>query len=455
MSTPPTTRSGTAVPVSGPGTPVDGAGTSQDTSSQWRRHQLTDHAPRQDSEQSIDWSQSLLPANTEPRARTTWPITLLGSLVAGIAVLALLVGWFTGWSEFTVAGAAAAVLIAVSALFLIGRSSYAVTIDLHDARVVAGIRAGGAIVVRNNGSRRLLPVRLELPVGPAVAAFRVPSLAPQAVHEELFIIPTARRAVIEVGPCLSVRGDPLGLVRRQVRWTVVDKLYVHPRTMALHGASTGSMKDLEGSPTNELSSNDVSFHALREYAPGDDRRYVHWKTSARTWATSQKLMVRQFEETRRTHLAVALSMDPQEYLSLDEFEVGISIAASLGVQAFREERPVTVLGGRTTLMATSARRMLDSFSGLVPQAGAGVITAGREAGTAVPNASVGVLVTGSVPDAAQIRRAASGFAAGVRVIGVRVGSGTGVRVGTIGGVDIATIGRLEDLAPALRRMRAA
>lgn len=428
-----------------------------ETGSVWRRHQLTDHGSKPAepfAEHSLDWSQILQAGSAPARTRATPPVTALGVVVIVIAVAALGIGWLTGWSEFTVAGVAAAVLVAVSAIFLVGRSSYAVSIDLHDARVVAGVRATGAIVVRNNGSRRLLPVRLELPVGPTTSSFRVPSLAPNAVHEELFVIPTARRAVIDVGPALSVRGDPVGLVRRQVRWTTVDQLFVHPRTTPLHGASTGSVKDLEGSPTTELSSNDVSFHALREYAPGDDRRYVHWKTSARTWMQNQKLMVRQFEETRRTHLAVALSVDPQEYLSLEQFEVAVGMAASLGVQAFREERPVTLYGGRSALLATSARRMLDAVAGLLPEPGSGVLTAGRAAGTAVPNASVGVLITGSVPDAAQIRRAATGFAAGVRVIGIRVGTGRGIKLGAIGGVDIATVGALDDLPTALRRMRA-
>ena len=36
--------------------------------------------------------------------------------------------------------------------------------------------------------------------------------------------------------------------------------------------STGFIRDLEGNPTKDLTTSDVSFHALREYVPGDDVR---------------------------------------------------------------------------------------------------------------------------------------------------------------------------------------
>ncbi len=383
--------------------------------------------------------------------RLAGPVTALGAVAILAAVLLAVLAVLTGWQEFAVAAMVLALTLAVSALFLIGRSSYAVTVQLQNARVVAGQRAGGAMTTRNTGQRRLLGSRIELPVGGSLASFRIPTLAPGAEHEDLFVIPTTRRAVITVGPAVSVRGDALGLLRRQVRWTIPQALYVHPRTMRLHGASTGVMRDLEGQPTRDLSSNDVSFHALRGYVPGDDRRYVHWRTSARTG----KLMVRQFEETRRTHLAVALAADPAEYETTDEFELAVSAAASLGAQAFREERPVSVCVGPATLVGGTGRQLLDAFAGVATAEGAGIVTAGRAAAAAVPNASVAVLVCGPKPDAPTIRRAGSGFGIGIRVVCVRVEDGAPAGMSSIGGIDVATVGSLEDLPRALHRMRAA
>ena len=318
--------------------------------------------------------------------RIAAPVTGLGGAAIGVAIGCAAVALVTGWAEFAVAALTLGVALAVSALFLIGRSSYAVTLGLHTRRVVAGAQATCALPTVNTGSRRLLPSRIEVPVGASLASFRIPGLAPHADTEDLFVIPTRARSVVTVGPAISVRGDALGLLRRQVRWTAAHQLFVHPRTVVLAGASTGMLRDLEGQPTRDLSSNDVSFHALRPYVPGDDRRYVHWRTSARTGV----LMVRQFEETRRTHMALALSADPADYATADEFELAVSAAASLGVQAIREERPVTVCVGARTVPAVSAQRLLDSFSGVRTSDDAGLLRAGLAA-AAVMGAAFGTL----------------------------------------------------------------
>ena len=71
---------------------------------------------------------------------------------------------------------------------------------------------------------------------------------------------------------------------------------MHPLLVSLAGASSGLLRDLEGQATRDLSDSDLSFHALRDYVAGDDRRYIHWRTTARRGS----LMVKQFEDTRRT-----------------------------------------------------------------------------------------------------------------------------------------------------------
>ena len=69
--------------------------------------------------------------------------------------------------------------------------------------------------------------------GPVGGALRAAGLTPGNAHEELFVVPTSRRGVIQVGPATTVQGDPLGLMRRTLTWTERTELFVHPRTVAL------------------------------------------------------------------------------------------------------------------------------------------------------------------------------------------------------------------------------
>ena len=72
-------------------------------------------------------------------------------------------------------------------------------------------------------------------------------------------------------------------------------------------ARLGVIRDQEGTPSDEISMSDLAFHALREYVPGDELRHVHWRSSAK----ANKLQIRQYHDTRRSHLTVVLDDDRQ------------------------------------------------------------------------------------------------------------------------------------------------
>ena len=226
---------------------------------------------------------------------------------------------------------------------------------------------------------------------------------------------------------------------------------MHPKTVALAGSAAGFIRDLEGMPTTDLSSADVSFHALRDYVPGDDRRHIHWKTTART----NKLMVRQFEETRRAHLAISLSINTDEYASDEEFELAISAAASIGRQAIREQRDLDVLTQKGPLRCETGRNMLDDMTRIVgaPQRKTAVDLARTLADT-VPNASVVFLVVGSNITPTQLRSASASVPLGVRSLAVRLQLGAAPARANIGDLTVLTLGDLSDLAIVLRKAAA-
>ncbi len=356
-------------------------------------------------------------------------------------------GWLEGWTLATTAG----LLLITAVGFVLGRSAYAVRLDLGQQRVVVGTRATGELIVRNAGSRAMLPARVELPVGLGLATFRLPRLARDAEHEEMFVVPTRRRGLIVIGPVSSVRGDPLGLLRRQVRWTDPMDLYVHPQTISLDGASAGFLRDIEGLPTQDLSSNDIAFHALRDYVAGDDRRSIHWRTTARTG----RLVVRQFEETRRSHLVVGLSTCSDDYADPDELELAVSVAGSIGLQAVREEKQLSVLTSRGRLRAATAIRFLDGLSLVeADDKDAGLATVGRAIGAEVPDASAVMLVAGTTAGADTLLAASVRLPVSALSVAIRCAPGEQVSRKVLGGLVVLTIGALDQLPQIMRRVAA-
>jgi uncharacterized protein (DUF58 family) len=361
--------------------------------------------------------------------------------------------WWAGlalvWIELLVVAIVATVALLAAVVLVRGAFRYTVRLDLGQRRVVVGDRAVGTLEVSNASQRALLPAVMELPVGAGVASFPVPRLRPGASHEEIFTIPTHRRSVIRLGPVRSVRADPLGLLRREVVWTEPEELFVHPRTKSLSGSSTGFLRDLEGRVTQDISNSDVSFHALRDYVPGDDRRHIHWKTTARTG----QLMVRQFEETRRSHLAVVLSTRTEDYAHPDEFELAVSSCGSLGLQAIREDRGLTVLVNDGSLRGDNHVRLLDDLARIETRSRrTGLVDLARVAGASVTDASVVALVVGSAVSPTELRAASARLPQDVRVVAIQCVPGAKVSRHRIAELVVLTIGELGDLPLALRRL---
>lgn len=376
----------------------------------------------------------------------------------GVLATAVLAGWWglrLAWLELWVLALVGAICLIIAVAATLGRSSYRVRVDLASHRVVVGTRAAGRVAVSNTGSRPLRPARLELPVGQGLASFALPRLRGGASHEELLVIPTARRGIVVVGPALSVRDDPLRLLRREVRWSDPQDLFVHPVTVPLEGSSAGFLRDIEGVATRDLSSNDVSFHALREYTQGDDRRAVHWRTTARTG----RLMVRQFEETRRSHLVVALSVRAADYADEEEFELAVSAAASLALQAVRAGREVTVLTQAGTLPTRTAQRLLDAMSGVTLLTGDGhgadgedVGALARTAAAAVPGASALAVVAGAAVAPVAWHRTSTHVPLGARGFAIACDLGAAATRRALGPFAVLGLGELRDLPRVLLRL---
>ncbi|MFB4319808.1 DUF58 domain-containing protein [Actinomadura sp. 21ATH] len=188
-----------------------------------------------------------------------------------------------------------------------------------NARVRAGesvtviVAAGGAGMGRVTAAERVTAAAgtFVLPLGPARAEMR-------------YELTAERRGALEVGPLSLVRTDPLGLARavRPAQDETV-RLLVHPRhhELALLPAAGAGGRDTSAAATRAT---EGAFAGLREHAPGDDVRQIHWRTSARRG----RLMVREHADSARPGVTVLVDdrLGPAELDDLAEAAASIVLS---------------------------------------------------------------------------------------------------------------------------------
>ncbi|NLF07375.1 MAG: DUF58 domain-containing protein, partial [Pirellulaceae bacterium] len=108
----------------------------------------------------------------------------------------------------------------------------------------------------------------------------------------------------------------------------------------------------------------IEFRQHRQYAPGDDLRYVDWKV----WAKQDRFYVKQFEED--TNLRCALLCDVSASMrygrgALNKYEYACTIAASLAYLQLRQQDAVGCVAfdesERMVIPLRSKRNHLDSI----------------------------------------------------------------------------------------------
>ena len=326
-------------------------------------------------------------------------VTALGRAMALAALVCALAFVPTGWRELL-----AGVLLGVGMLLLgllmsLGNLSCSAETSLDQGHLEVGGQAELVLILTNPGNRSTRRGRIGLTLGQAAVMAPLPALAPGQSHQIRLKLEARSRGVIDLGPVTMEAGDPLGLIRRRRILTGARKLYIHPRTVALPPLEAGLERDLEGDPGPGIVDDDLEFHALRPYAPGDDMKRVHWLSTARAGT----LMVRQYEPTLRTRTELILDGQVASYRNADEFELAVEIYASLGCQCLLDGRRLQALAPEpddsdahgTTLPTEDPRSFLDACSAIHPRQG-GYDSLDRT--DASERTSLTILVTGSMGD---------------------------------------------------------
>ena len=290
-------------------------------------------------------------------ARWLGALTPVGWAVIAAMLAGTVAAFAFGWLEGFIVAVMGLVALVVAVASVASPSPLSVSLRMKNDRIVAGQVAVGRVRVVNESGRRSGSTLVEVTIGRGSGEFLVPPISGNGTWNESFSVMTKRRGVINVGPARTVRMDGLGLLRRVRSWDDPILVHVHPPTVRFSFDATGMQMDVEGVASEKLTSSDVSFHALRDYEPGDDRRAVHWPSTARFG----RLIVRQFEETHRSHHMVLLDTRVDAW-DRRSFETAVSVAASLALAGSGEARTVSMHTADEWIPTGSPMAMLDALS---------------------------------------------------------------------------------------------
>ncbi|MDT3442476.1 MULTISPECIES: DUF58 domain-containing protein [unclassified Pseudofrankia] len=251
-------------------------------------------------------------------------ITRSGLLVAALAVALGVAGFVLRYPEFVVMSAAATLALVVACAWLFVAPDVVISREIRPAGVVEGEPASGVLTVTNVSGRRCPPLRAAERVAGTSIGIALPSLAAGAGTQRGYAIPTGRRGVFEVGPLVVGHSDPLRLIQLSRELPGRSTLRVRPRVLAVAPLPTGGSFELDGPAAREAPLGGVAFHSMREYVRGDDRRLIHWRSSAR----AAKLMVRQNVVPNEMTMMVVLDTSAAPYTD-DFFEDAVRVASSL------------------------------------------------------------------------------------------------------------------------------
>ena len=314
------------------------------------------------------------------------PVTAGGWALLCAAAVLWVGAALSGFEQLAVLAAGCLVALLCAVVVVSWRPNVAVSRTFQPPAVTVGQPAVALLSVANR-SRWPSPAitvvdRVARPDGePAEIPLAVRSVPGGGTGLVRYQLPTGRRARLVLGPLRVVRSDPLGLLRGRQDHGSADVLWVRPRTLPLSALPASVVVDLEGPVSETAPTGSVTFASLREYVPGDDRRLIHWRSSARLGT----LVVRHHVDTNEPRATVVLDNRAGPWADDDSFEAGVEVAASVAhaltgnghhveLRTVREPPGWALSVGATTVpdrLAAIERIPFEDPSGLLDAVGAG------------------------------------------------------------------------------------
>jgi uncharacterized protein (DUF58 family) len=170
----------------------------------------------------------------------------------------------------------------------------------------------------------------------------------------------ADRGTVNCRPLVATSSVPFGLAQKRLEFESQDQVVVYPAVGQVNlprlrrWLMQSSRPDERMHRSRRRLAQDVEFHGLRSFRPGDSPRWIHWRTSARR----AELMVREFDQGSHYDLLLMVEAFERKNAPL-HLEAAISLAASIAWQWARDgnDRVVLAVAGRdVAVRATNAGR---------------------------------------------------------------------------------------------------
>ncbi|HEX2239597.1 MAG TPA: DUF58 domain-containing protein [Actinomycetota bacterium] len=244
-----------------------------------------------------------------------------------------------GWLFVLSAGVLGLVLASVFIRHRLGAAAISRQLPQR-ARVGDPVRVGLTVANNGRGSLPLMLISDSFPAFEPVVVACEPIPSGESAHIELVRAPT-RRGVFAGGSVTLTAAAPYGVLRSAKTLKVDSSITVVPQWVDL---PTWPILEPSSFPSDVLHERartgaGEEYLGVRDYRPGDPRRWVHWRSSAR----AGRLVVREYEEETASRVALVLAGadvgDPPD----SAFEALVSGMASIALYALVTGHPVDLL----------------------------------------------------------------------------------------------------------------
>jgi len=256
-------------------------------------------------------------------------MTRLGRVTSLFSIAVAIAGFMLQWESLAIIGCAGLLAVLAGFGFVVGTTKVEISRSVSPKRLPKGQPALAYLTVVNRGLRTLQPLGAVQKFGDEELSAVLPRVAPGRTASRGYELPTTHRGVFALSPIELRKRDPFGFFAKSQHHGAEEVIWVQPAALPLRPIASGRMRSLDG-PTSDLApQGSMAFHRIREYVPGDDRRMIHWKSTARAaWVSgSPRYMVRHNVDTTQPMTMVLIDLRPSRY-SADGFESMVDLASS-------------------------------------------------------------------------------------------------------------------------------